>query len=139
MENAPNPSESAPQSPSPTGTSPGFTPEEQSWAIALHLCGFAGFLLPSLGQIVIPLVIWLIKRPESPYLDRVGKEVLNFQISYTLYASIGAASIFLCIGIFLLPILLLIPVLWAVFMIVAAVKTSNGESYQYPFTIRFLQ
>jgi uncharacterized Tic20 family protein len=94
------------------------------------------FLLPSLGQILAPLILWLIKRPDSPYLDRVGKEVLNFQISYTIYALIAGALCFVIIGCFLLPVLF---IGWVVLIVMAAVKTSNGEDYQYPFTIRLLQ
>lgn len=138
MENTPPPvppqSESHPEPVPPALPAP--TPEEQSWAIALHLSGFAGFILPSLGQIIAPLVIWLIKRPESAYLDRVGKDVLNFQISYTIYAAIAGVLCWLCIGFVLLPVVLIV---WIVYMIMAAVKTSNGQSFSYPLTIRFLQ
>lgn len=109
--------------------------EEQSWAIALHLSGFAGLILPSFGQIIAPLVIWLIKRPQSPLLDQVGKDVLNFQISYTIYTAVALALCWFCIGWVVLPV---VGILWIVFMIIAAVKTSNGQSYAYPFTIRFL-
>ncbi|MBJ7259032.1 MAG: DUF4870 domain-containing protein [Chthoniobacterales bacterium] len=137
MENTPPPAPSpSNQPPNLPSTPPGVTPEEQSWAIALHLSGFAGFLLPSLGQILAPLVIWLIKRPESAYLDRVGKDVLNFQISYTIYVVVAGILCWFCIGFLVLPVIL---VVWIVLMVVAAVKTSNGEEYKYPFTIRLLQ
>ncbi len=125
MENHPIP---APESKPPDAQS--------SWAIALHLSGFAIFILPTIGQILAPLILWLIKRPESPYLDRVGKEVLNFQISYTIYAVIAGALVFVVVGCVLLPAIF---ICWVVFIIIAAVKTSNGEDYQYPFTIRLLQ
>ncbi|MBU3665503.1 MAG: DUF4870 domain-containing protein [Chthoniobacterales bacterium] len=144
MENTPPPVPSPSNQPSeapltaPASSTPPPVPtrEDQSWAIALHLSGFAGFLVPSLGQILAPLVIWLIKRPESPYLDRIGKEVLNFQISYTIYGAVAFALCWLCIGFLVLPVVV---ILWIVYMIMAAVKTSNGQDYQYPFTIRFLQ
>lgn len=138
MENTPPPV--PPQSEQPLEPAPSSsaapTPQDQSWAIALHLSGFAGFILPSLGQIVAPLVIWLIKRPESAYLDRVGKDVLNFQISYTIYIAVAFALCWLCIGFVLLPVIL---ILWIVYMIVAAVNTSNGKEFKYPMTIRLLQ
>jgi len=108
---------------------------DESWAIALHLSGFSGLLLPSFGQILVPLVIWLLKRSESTYLDRVGKEVLNFQISYTIYMLLAAALCYVCIGFIILPVIF---VLWVIFTIIAAVNTSNGKSYAYPFTICFL-
>ncbi|MBE2179189.1 MAG: DUF4870 domain-containing protein, partial [Chthoniobacterales bacterium] len=69
-------------------------------------------------------------------LDRTGKEVLNFQISYTIYVFIAGALCFVLIGLVILPILF---VAWVVFMVIAAVKTGNGEEYRYPGIIRILQ
>jgi uncharacterized protein len=89
------------------------------------------------------LIMWLIKRTESEELDRVGKEVLNFQISYTLYSLvlgvITGILVLILIGALLIPVLFLLWVLWMIFMIVGAVKASNGEFYSYPATIRFLK
>jgi len=72
----------------------------------------------------------------------VGREVLNFQISYTLYslvlgAVIGGLSLIL-IGIFLTPLLAVLWIAWVVLMILAAIKASKGDFYKYPFTIRFI-
>lgn len=123
----------------------------RSWCIGLHLSGFSGILLGwSLMHILAPLAIWLIKRADSPEIDTTGKEVLNFQISYTVYSLIAGAlcwiSAALCvvlIGFALLPLALialgLVVITWIVCMILAAVKVSNGETYSYPFTIRFLK
>jgi uncharacterized Tic20 family protein len=109
----------------------------RSWCIGLHLSGLSGLILSfALAHIVVPLVIWLVKRADSPEIDATGKEVLNFQISYTIYSLIAGALCFVLIGILILPIVLIV---WLVCIIIAAVKTSNGESYRYPFTIRFLK
>ena len=101
----------------------------------MQLLGFAGFVFP-FGNIIGPLILWLIKRPESPLLDRTGKEVLNFQISYTIYAAVAGILCFVLIGFLILPVVF---ILWVVFMVVAAVRTGNGEEYRYPMTIRILQ
>lgn len=94
-----------------------------------HLGGiFFGFL-PS-------LIIWLMKKDESAYLDKQAKEALNFQISLAIYATISAILIILLIGILLL---ILIGAANIIFSIIAAVKTTNGENYQYPLTIRFIK
>jgi uncharacterized Tic20 family protein len=88
-------------------------------------------------------VLWLIKRGDSPYLDRVGKEVLNFQISFSIYISatlaVGTVLLIFLIGILFYFLAAAIWVAWIILMIVGAVKTSNGEEYKYPFTIRLLQ
>jgi uncharacterized Tic20 family protein len=108
---------------------------DNSLAVVTQLLGFAGFVFP-FGNIIAPLVLWLIKRSDSPLLDRTGKEVLNFQISYTLYAALAGVLCFVLIGLLILPVIF---ILWIVFMIIAAVKTGNGEEYRYPLTIRILQ
>ena len=63
----------------------------------MQLLGFAGFVFP-LGNILAPLILWLIKRTDSPYLDRAGKEAINFQISYTIYAIVAGLLCFVLIG-----------------------------------------
>lgn len=109
----------------------------RSWCIGLHLSGLSGLILSfALAHIVVPLVIWLVKRADSPEIDSTGKEVLNFQITYTIYSLIAGALCFVLIGFLILPIVLIV---WLVCIIIAAVKTSNGEAYRYPATIRFLQ
>lgn len=113
------------------------------WSIMMHLSGFAGLLAPGILNWAAPLILWLIKRTESDELDRVGKEVVNFQISYTLYSlvlgAITAILVFLVVGLLLLPVLFLLWVAWMIFMVVGAVKASNGEFYSYPMIIRFLK
>ena len=132
MENTPppisSPSDQPPAIP-PTPTT------DNSLAVLLQLLGFVGFVFP-FGNIVAPLVLWLVKRADSPLLDRTGKEVINFQISYTIYAAIAGALCFVLIGLLILPVIF---ILWIVFMVIAAVKTGNGEEYRYPATIRLLQ
>jgi len=128
-----------PENPQPTIEMVPATSSEsaRSWCIGLHLSGLSGLILSfALAHIVVPLVIWLVKRADSPEIDATGKEVLNFQISYTIYSLIAGALCFVLIGILILPIVLIV---WLVCIIIAAVKTSNGESYRYPFTIRFLK
>ncbi|MGA0112614.1 MAG: DUF4870 domain-containing protein [Chthoniobacterales bacterium] len=125
----------------PSTVSPGPS-TDNSLAVAMQLLGFAGFVFP-FGNILAPLILWLVKRSASPYLDRVGKDVLNFQISYTVYIAVsvgvGFALLFVLVGILFFLLAGFVWILWVVLMVVAAVKTSNGEDYKYPFTIRLLQ
>jgi len=132
MENTP------PPVPSPSSQPPAIPPNpttDNSLAVVMQLLGFAGFVFPC-GNIIAPLILWLVKRTDSPYLDRIGKEAINFQISYTIYAIVAGLLCFVLVGFLLFPILF---IAWVVLMVVAAVKTGNGEEYKYPFTIRLLQ
>ncbi|MHC4819193.1 MAG: DUF4870 domain-containing protein, partial [Planctomycetota bacterium] len=97
---------------------------------------FAGFIGIPFGNILGPLVIWLIKKDEMPFVDDQGKEVLNFQISLTIYAIISGILCLIFIGFLLLPAVLIFGI---VMTIIGTIKASSGERYRYPFTIRFLK
>ena len=122
---------------------PSSTTSDNSLAVVMHLLGFSWFVFPFYGNILGPLVLWLIKRGDSSSLDRVGKEVLNFQISFSIYISatlaVGTVLLIFLVGILFYLLAAAIWVAWVILMIVGAVKTSNGEEYKYPFTIRLLQ
>ncbi len=96
-------------------------------------------ILPSLGHILGPLIIWLVKKPESPAIDAAGRNVLNFQISWTIWmfvaVVVGFAGSCLVIPL-VIPVGFLIA--WVVFVILGAVKASNGETFQFPLTIKML-
>jgi uncharacterized Tic20 family protein len=107
----------------------------RNWAMICHLSALVGYLLP-FGNILGPLAVWLFKGPEYPLVDAQAKAALNFQISMTIYLIIAGLMIVIVIG---LPLLILISLIDFILIIIAAVKTRNGESFRYPFTIRFLK
>lgn len=109
--------------------------QEMQWKVAFHLCPLVGLLVP-FGNLIAPLVLWLIKRPESTELDQVGKDVLNFQISISIYALVAAVLTLVFIG-FLLFVAIFI--LWLYGMVMAAVKAGNNQPFRYPLTITFLR
>jgi len=117
---------------------PESSTEDRQWAVGFHLAGLVGFVFP-IGNILAPLILWLIKKPESAYFDALGKEVLNFQISFTIYGIVSGVVAF-ALSCLIFPLVLPFVVLigWIVYMVLAGVKTSNGEDYRYPFTIRLL-
>lgn len=100
-----------------------------------HLSALAGFIIP-FGNIIGPLIVWLIKKDESPFVDDQGKESLNFQISITIYCIVAAILILIIIGIFLL---IGLGILALVLIIMAAVKANSGEKFRYPLTIRLIR
>lgn len=109
--------------------------EEITWTISCHLSGLAGFLFP-LGNILIPLFIWILKRRQFPYLHQQGKEAVNFQITVTIYYLISIILVLRFIGLlFLLAVLAIFQV---TSMIIACIKDARGEQFKYPITIRFL-
>ncbi|MBN1456607.1 MAG: DUF4870 domain-containing protein [Sedimentisphaerales bacterium] len=121
-----------PQQPQTSGATSGTSDAPQNAKNMALLCHLLGLLTCFIG----PLVIWLLKKDEHPFIDSQGKEALNFQISVTL-ASIAAGilSVF-CIGFLLFPI---IGVLDLVFSIMACVKSSQGVDYKYPISIRLIK
>jgi len=122
--------------PLPDGTNPSPRDKnENTMGILCHVLALAGFVVP-FGSILGPLVMWLIKRAESPYLDAAGKEAVNFNISWTIYLAVAAFSMFLLIGFLLFPI---VAVAWLIFVIMASIKASDGVIYRYPLTIRLIK
>ena len=106
------------------------------WAMFCHLAGLCVFVVPFVGNIVGPLILWQIKKDEYPFVGEQGKEAVNFQISMTIYGLISAVLSFVCIGFFLLAA---VGVVDLVFLLIAAVKANNGQHYRYPLTIRFIK
>ena len=117
-------------------TSEEVSKDARMWAMFCHLAGLCVFILPVVGNIVGPLVLWQLKKDEYPFVDEQGKEALNFQISMTIYGLISAALTFICVGFFLLAAVGIVDI---VFLLIAAVKANNGQSYRYPLTIRFIK
>ena len=109
--------------------------DELMWSTFAHLGFVAGMVIP-FGNVIAPLVIWLVFKDRSSYVDYHGKEALNFQITVTLAMIASGILILLLIGIFLLIAVVLLTL---VFSIMGAIKANNGEYYEYPFTIRFIR
>ena len=108
--------------------------DERTWSILVHLAALSALVIP-FGHLLGPLVIWLIKRSEMPMVDRHGKEALNFQITVTLASFVCGLLFIVGIGVVALFVLLVAD---AVLVIMAAVKTSRGEAFSYPFTLRLI-
>ena len=111
------------------------THEESNWATFCHLSALAGYFIP-LGNLLGPLVIWLLKKDLYASVDQHGKEALNFQISISIYALAASALIVVLVGI---PLLLALAVFNFLMIIVAAVKCKNGQAFRYPLSLRLLK
>ena len=106
--------------------------DARMWAMICHLSALAGLVVPVIGCIIGPLIIWQIKKEEFSFVDEQGKEAVNFQISMLLYLLISAIIwiplTFVCIGV-LIPVA--ISIFDVVFLLIAAVKANNGEHYRF--------
>jgi uncharacterized Tic20 family protein len=123
------------QNPPSSGTMVPRDKNDNSLGILCHLLAFATFIVPFAGSILGPLVLWLVKRGDSPYIDEVGKEVLNFNISWFIYSLLAGLSLIVLIGLVLLPLIWLT---WLILVIVGAIKASEGKIFRYPLTIRLI-
>ncbi len=110
--------------------------QERTWATFCHLSSLVAFIGIPFGNVLGPLVIWLIKKNEMPLVQEEGKAALNFQISMTIYTLVAFMLCFVAIGFLLIFPIIIVNV---VFVIMAAVKTSNGEQFHYPCTIVFIK
>lgn len=105
------------------------TSDERLLAMLIYISSF-------FTTLVGPLIIWLLKREESRFIDYHGKEYFNFLISYTVYGLIGGILIIVLIGGLILAV---IGIAAIVFMIVAGVKAYQGEHYRIPFIFRIIK
>jgi uncharacterized protein len=127
--------ETQPTSSPPTAPTSATSSEIRTWSVLCHASALLGLFFHFFGHLLGPLLVWLIKRGDAPEIDANGKESLNFQISMLIYDVIAGILCLIVIGI---PILIALWILNTVFVIIASVKTSEGKSYRYPFTIRLL-
>lgn len=102
------------------------------------LCHLLGIFTGFLG----PLILWLVKKDSSPFVDHHGKEAVNFQLSIFIItfctSLVVVVLMFAWVGFLLLPFLLLIPLLALVFKIIACTSANRGEWHRYPMCIRFI-
>jgi len=109
--------------------------DARMWAMLCHLAALAAHVCP-FGNVVGPLVVWLIRKDEYPFVDDQGKEAVNFQITMSIAGLLCLPLVFVLVGI---PLAIAIYLVSLVLAIVAAVRANGGERYRYPFSIRFLR
>ncbi|MGG4038489.1 DUF4870 domain-containing protein [Heyndrickxia ginsengihumi] len=98
-----------------------------------RMLAMAIFVLSLFTTIIGPLLIWLLKKDSSTFIDFYGKEYFNFLISYAIYSLIARILTIVLIGFLILPLL---GVGYFLFTIIAAIKAYSGYKYRIPFVIR---
>jgi len=99
------------------------------WLVLMHL----SCVIPLM---IVPLLIWTWKRTEIPEIDRHGVDVLNFQISMSLYLFVSAVLVLVIIG----EVLLL--ALWIFIFFISitnAIRVAMELNYYYPMAIHFIK
>ena len=109
--------------------------DERTWAMLCHFSAFFGLIFP-FGNFLAPLIIWLIKKEELPFVEDQGKEILNFQISMTIYLLISGILCIILIGI---PIIIGLVIFCFIITIIAAISANDGKSYRYPINLRLIK
>jgi uncharacterized protein len=135
---------------------------EKAWSIVGHLSSFVGLasfiissayvayevfikiniysllylIIPVILNILIPLIIWSSTKRISSFVEEHVKQSLNFQMSVTFYFIISVASVFVAVGIVLLPVLVIFDIS---VVIKAYEKAALGENYRYPLSIHFFR
>ena len=109
--------------------------DERMWGMFCHLSALAGYIIP-FGSIIGPLIIWSIKKDEIPFVNEQGKEALNFQISMLIYKLASIVLWLVFIGILMFAALVIFNI---IMVVIASIKANNGESFQYPLTIKFIK
>jgi hypothetical protein len=118
------------ETPKPTEVSK----DARMWGMLCHLLGlFTCF--------VGPLIIWMLKKEEDPFIDDQGKEALNFQITVGIaFIAVGIVPVLLRFLACVMPLLgLAVSVVDIIFCIIACIKANGGEAYRYPVSIRFIK
>jgi uncharacterized Tic20 family protein len=103
--------------------------DDQNMGLLMFILGiFTGFLGP--------LILWLVKKEQSQYINEQGKELLNWQITVFIAFMACAVLAIVIIGFFLIPVVAICNI---VFTIIGAVTASKGQFYRFPFAIRLLK
>lgn len=124
-----------PPPPPPTTSAPRTTPagNDKIWAILCHVSEFMAV------PFILPLVVYLAMKDDSTYVAENAKEALNFHLSLLIYGLGAALLAFTIIGAPLAGLLGLILLVGSIVLsIIAAMKSSEGIVYRYPFTLRLV-
>lgn len=123
--------------------------DNKNYLIGLHLSVLSVFIIP-LGNIIIPLIIWMTQKDKITHLKTIGSNILNFQILWTAitYGTIilfainhilHIASVFVNVK-FLIFFWLISHTVNIILPILFAVKTSQGKTHGlYPNILKLIK
>ncbi len=112
------------------------SPKARQWAMFCHYSAFFWFLVPMIGNVLGPLIVWQLKKDLDPFVDEQGKEALNFQITFSILLMICGLLAWVLIGF---PLMALISAVALVLVVIAGIRANEGKPYRYPFCWRFVR
>lgn len=126
-------------SPPPVGVA---SSEERQWGLFGHLSALTGLFTGGIGNIVGPLVIWLIKKDTMPFAADQAREALNFNITLLIVGVVLLLITLVTFGlgvVLTFPLSILIGIAWLVLTIIGGMKANEGVAYRYPFALRLIK
>jgi len=115
------------------GTIDKIVTDENQWAMMIHFSQLLGYIVPVLG-LVVPIVLWQVKKDTSRSIDQHGRVVTNWIITEVIFLFISVAASFILIGV---PMLMALAVVMIVFPIMGGIKANKGELWPYPMSFVF--
>lgn len=116
--------------------------DEKTWGMVAHLSALAGFLIP-FGNVIGPLIVWLVKKDTLSFVDDQGKEALNFNINVAIailcLIAVGTLLLVILIGFLFYLAAGAVAIAALVFIVIAGIKANEGQAYRYPFIIRLIK
>ena len=109
--------------------------DERTWSLLLHVSALAGMIFP-LGHVIGPFLFLVVRKRESPLIDRHGKAALNFQISSTIYLIGMGLLVIVVIG---LPLLIGYAIFWFIMVLVATIRAADDKDPGSLLSIPFVK
>jgi uncharacterized Tic20 family protein len=115
----------------PDGVPPS-DPEANQYAVWVHVSLFAGYIVPLAG-LIVPIILWQMKKDQWPIIDRHGRQAVNFAITNAVLWLVLAVFFFIpIVGCFFIPLAPIAALYGLIPPIIAAVKASDGTVWRYP-------
>ena len=109
----------------------------------LGLSTLTGSLGIPLGGVAAPLILWLIKKDQSKYLDSTGKEVINFNlcvvVAFTVLKILGWIGSFVLLGWLFKFIGTAAWLAWVIITVISAASANGGKFYRFPLSYRLIK
>jgi len=116
----------------------GLTEDDRTMGMLVHLLGL-------LTGVIGVLILWMIKKDQSKFVDFHGREALNFMITLFIVSmalmlvSVVLGIVTMGFGMFLIfPLFFVVAIGQLVCEIKACIAANKGEWHRYPMTIRMI-